>query len=273
MRLVGKMPLPSASMRHPAECLTLDPHPAYGTWKASNSLAHMKMTLVEYRDKMLSPEEQRVALPREIRLAMSGQLADMRGIWTDVIMNNNQRKMVEEEDTSPCQSVFEEDDDEEEVVEEVVEIEMVEIKKDDIKKIDVKEVEVEVETDTTAEKEIVKELLAPPSPTSQWNELQERLKRAADTMRLLASQSSLVIPDSVASTVPAVPAIPEFRKQPQPLKVIGRMPPPRPVRADTNALALAGLEKYRGCNCGPFPIKCRKCRPSAMRTAVEENLI
>ncbi|ERT03050.1 hypothetical protein HMPREF1624_01355 [Sporothrix schenckii ATCC 58251] len=70
------------------------------------------MTLSEFKDQMLSPEERRVAKPAEIRKAMQGELPDMRGIWTDVILNNFEREIVERPDD------FEEEIDEEVVKEE-----------------------------------------------------------------------------------------------------------------------------------------------------------
>lgn len=231
--LTSAIPAPSTTMRTPTETLFREPDARFGAWNPADSLACLKMTMVEYRDQVLTPDEQRVATPYELRWAMSGgRLLEMRALWQNKLAAERQQALSEVVAASrssslpPSQSVFEEDSDDED---------------------------------------------------AHGDAVYQRFAKAIDAIRDLsdrASSTGTVIRTSGVAVSPSAGCFVPHDIQAissQPLKITGRTPPYRPYRP--GASPLAGMEKARGCACGPFLDKCALCTPQAVRLAVEEDQI
>lgn len=313
--------MPSANMQHPTVQLHIEPALAL-TWNPlKDPFFSLITTIEEFRESNLSPQERLVATPGEIRKAIHGKLPEMRGIWTDIILNNFQREPKEmvvelteeernessEEKVAPppkpivydgppnMTSAFDESDDEgddkaeskvrvaqvaQKVVAMVAEIQkVVEIEMVDVKKGDVKEIEIKPMPMSTLQKTATPSRL--PKRKSQWTELQTRLQRATEKMKQLVScnggdhfessgddgvntQKVSELPSSSARTV---------CRPPPSLKIVGRAPPPRPNWTHCSMFDEACLEQFLNCNCASSLEKCPGCIPSAVRVAVDEDLI
>ncbi|KAL1902887.1 hypothetical protein Sste5346_000798 [Sporothrix stenoceras] len=336
MCLEGKVPQPSVSMQQPTEELDVPKHSSYYKWDPSASPFPVQhMSLSQFRETNLSAEERQVARPGEIRRAMFGEMADMRGLWTDIIFNNFQRepvevsdpfaeenkKLAEENTAKPTKTIVydgplntksafdvsddegeeDEEDEEEESVEEVakvaerlvgmvaqiekvVEIKMVDVKRGDVKEIDIKKVDTGANIQikpmpmTKFGKKRTAQTALPRQAKrkSQWTELQGRLQEASNKMKqLMRCNGSDFLEQSNEPSVPKVPVVPSAHTvcRPPPLKVVGRTPPRRPNWAHQNIFDEAGLEQFLDCSCAASVEKCPGCKPSAVRVAVEEDLI
>lgn len=312
--------MPSATMQHPTEQLYVDK--IFGTWNPfKDPFFSLITTTAEFRESHLSPEERRVATPAEIRRAMKGKLPEMRGLWTDIIMNNFKREpkemgkelTEEEKEEDPEEnrekrskpivydgppnmtSAFDESDDEgaddeEEAkvkvaqvakkatgmvaeVQKVVEIEMVDVKKGDVKEIEIKPMPMPMPTlKTTLETTITTTTPSRlPKRKSQWTELQGRLQRATEKMKQLVSCNGGDLFEN--SDEPALPSARTVCLPPPSLKIVGRAPPPRPNWIHCSMFDEACLEQFFNCNCASSVEKCPGCIPSAVRVAVDEDLI
>ncbi|KIH86736.1 hypothetical protein SPBR_08332 [Sporothrix brasiliensis 5110] len=312
MCLEGTFPAPSASLQYPTFSLNYMPDVSLGSWEPhKNPLDCARTTLSEFRDQMLSPEERRVAKPAEIRKAMQGELSDMRGIWTDVILNNFEREIVErpddfeekideeavkegettkEKELYPNMSVFEESDDEEDDDEDdevggetvgkvtnVVEIvkleEAVEVEMVEIKRVTQMEI-VEVK------KGRVKTI----NMNKAGAAIDNRIVKASTLPRQNSQWNSIQARlEQAADKMRQLASAKDdsvrdnvLSSRPvvlKVLKVIGSKPPPRPHWVHASVLAGVGLEQYQNCNCGSSLEQCAGCQPDEVQVPVKEVLI
>ncbi|CAK7226097.1 hypothetical protein SCUCBS95973_006084 [Sporothrix curviconia] len=271
--LAGEIPMPSQSMQHPQQPLFGGSFSDadFGLWRADDSLACLRMTMSEFRDQAMPPDEQRVATPYEIRQAMhANRLLEMRKLWrtrlyAEQIADEAQRRKDKaaaaassgsptqpQPSSSPSQSVFEED------------------------------TEDEGEEADEKEKENV---AAPPPPTKDaramsstfvYEGLQDRLNRSIAAMRQLVHNA----PDALSGDAFPSPtqsyimckafSAPREQNIHRPLRVHCLKAPPRPPRREDDILA--GLELFRDCKCEYVKSsedKCSTCTPTAVMVAVE----
>ncbi|CAK7238030.1 hypothetical protein SBRCBS47491_010249 [Sporothrix bragantina] len=269
--LTGETPMPSRWMRHAHEPLFgghfSDSY--FGTWRSNDSLACLRMTLVEYRDQLLSPDEQRVATPYEIKQSMHlGRLSQMRTLWKERLYagqvdDEMQRRNMKAaasgsfpKESSPSQSVFEEDtEDEDEYYDEN------------------EGQDYNVPYHPLSEKSRVV------SAPFEYEGIQERLDQSIETIRQLADRAPEALPVMAFPSPTQSYAMRHVSSAPaewvprRAVRLNCHKAPPRPPRSLDDSLT--DLEQFRDCGCQTQKSeedKCPTCTSTAVMVAVEGEI-
>lgn len=231
--LVGNIPNFSASDGAVPSVPLLDNMFTYNTtWHPLYPFNTLRRTAYEFREQMLTPQERMVALPWEIKKANKCTITHrvLRDLWLE--RYNEQFS----EEAARCKSA---------VVEET--------KSGD-------------EDEST-----VPERRVQSQPVAEWEVIRARMKQAADNMRRLAEGKPDPVMDRLANG-PEEQTQEQPKPEPlaQPLKIVGRTPPPRAHWTTALGFAESGLEQYHDCGCGPLAVKCARCNTAAVCDAMED---
>ncbi|CAK7567848.1 MAG: hypothetical protein SEPTF4163_005818 [Sporothrix epigloea] len=249
--LTGETPMPSRFMKQPAEFL-FGSESVFGRWRPDDSLACLRMTLVEYRDKWTTLEEQRVATPWEIKQAMhQGRLRQMRTLWKRRIYAENRanesqrRKAGVAAALTPAsklpllsQSSLTDTEDEDDC---------------------------ENASDSKNKEEDDKARIRRSAESSHMSLFAYECGGAQDEYdHLIGAKKKSVQWARWRSSMPVKP------RQCQPLRMVCLESPPRPPRSEDDDLA--GLEHFQDCGCEFHEDKCPTCRATAVMVAVEGEI-
>ncbi|CAK7268388.1 hypothetical protein SEPCBS57363_003068 [Sporothrix epigloea] len=251
--LTGETPMPSRTMKQPAELFLFGSESVFGRWRPDDSLACLRMTLVEYRDKWTTLEEQRVATPWEIKQAMhQGRLRQMRTLWKRRIYAENRANEIQRRKAEVAaafappsklpllsQSSVGGDTEDEDDCENASNGKHKE--EDDKARI---------------------RLSAESSPMSLYAYECESAEDQYD--HLIEAKKKSIKWARWRSSLRMKP------RQCQPLRVDCGESPPRPPRDEDNDLA--GLEHFQDCGCELHEDKCPTCRATAVMVAVEGEI-